>query len=115
MKRKRLKRKKREDRVMSVKNKRFCFFILETELSDLKQKAKSLGLNTSEFIRDRIFQSHKKAKEQYIIRSITTINELKNILLELSLYIKTYRSIDIYALEVLCEIDTKLSELKNDL
>jgi len=99
---------------MSAKQ-RFCFFLSNEDLSELKTKAKNLGLNSSEYIRESIFKSHTKAKGQYIINTISKLSELKNILLNLSIYVQTYKSIDLYALEVLCEIDKTLSELRDDL
>ena len=106
--------KRKKDPLMSAKQ-RFCFFLSKEELSELKTKAKNLSLNSSEYIRESIFKSHKKSKEQYILKTVSTLSELKNILLKLSMYVQTYKSIDLYALEVLCEIDKTLSELRDDL
>lgn len=104
----------KEALIMSVK-KRFCFLIDEQEEAKLKSKADSLGLNASDFIRSRIFTTTNKAKEQCTIKMISGMNEMQKVLLKLSSYIKTYKSADIYALEMLCSIDQKLTELKNDL
>jgi hypothetical protein len=75
---------------MNIKNKKFCFLILETELSEIQKKAKDLGVNTSDFIRSRISKSHNKVKEQSIIRTISTIDEIKDMLFNLTTYIVSF-------------------------